>query len=64
MEEIQQIKGIGTHSTFGLKLVREVAREFLKEKIVDRPVHKSAQEIFDFLYHSMRDLKKEVFKVM
>lgn len=63
-EELKQIKGIGSHSVFGIKLVQEVAREFLKEKIADSPVYKSAKEIFDFLYHSMRDLKKETFKVI
>jgi len=44
--------------------VQEVARKFLKEKIVDKPVYKSSQEIFDYLYHSMRDRKKELFKVI
>lgn len=63
-EELQKINGIGPHSAFGIKLVQEVAREFLKEKIIARPVYKSAQEIFEYLYHSMRDLKKEVFKVL
>jgi len=63
-QELQQIEGIGPHSAFGIKLVREVAAEFLKQKIVDKPVYKSAKEIFDYLYHSMRDLKKEVFKVI
>jgi len=63
-EELQQIDGIGSHSAFGIKLVQEVAREFLKEKIIEQPIYKSSQEIFDFLYHSMRDLKKEVFKVI
>lgn len=63
-EELQQIPGIGPHNAFGIKLVQEVAREFLKEKIIDTPVYRSAQEIFDFLYHSMRDRKKELFKVL
>jgi len=63
-EELQQIKGIGSHSAFGIKLVREVAREFLKGKIIDKPYFKSSQEIFDYLYHAMRDLKKEIFKVI
>ena len=31
--ELQQIKGIGPHSAFGIKLVQEVAREFLKEQM-------------------------------
>jgi len=63
-EELQEIKGIGPHSAFGIKLVQEVARRFLKEKIIDKPVYTSAQEIFDYLYHSMRGLKKETFKVI
>jgi DNA repair protein RadC len=62
--ELQQIPGIGPHNSFGIKLVQEVAREFLKEKITDKPIYQSAQEIFDYLYHSLRDLKKEVFKVL
>ena len=63
-QELQQIDGIGPHSAFGIKLVQEVAREFLKEKIIDKPIYKSSQEVFDYLYHSMRDLKKELFKVI
>jgi DNA repair protein RadC len=63
-EELQKIEGIGAHNAFGIKLVQEVAREFLKEKIIDKPIYKSPQEIFDYLYHSMRDLKKEIFKVI
>ena len=61
--ELQQIEGIGAHSAFGIKLVQEVAREYLKAKILDKPFYKSSQEIFDYLYHSMRGLKKETFKV-
>jgi DNA repair protein RadC len=45
-------------------LVQAVAREFLKEKAIEKPVYTSSQEIFDYLYHSMRDLKKELFKVI
>ncbi len=64
LADLKQINGIGPHNAFGIKLVQEVAREFLKEKITAQPVFQSSQEIFDYLYHSMRDLKKEVFKVM
>ena len=63
-QELQQINGIGPRNAFGIKLVQEVAREFLKERVIDKPIYKSSQEIFDYLYHSMRDLKKEVFKVI
>jgi DNA repair protein RadC len=63
-EELQQINGIGAHSAFGVKLVQEVAREFLKARILDKPFYRSSQEVFDYLYHAMRGLKKEVFKVI
>ena len=63
-EELQEIMGIGPQSVFSLKLVQEVAREFLKEKILDQPIYTSAKQVFDYLYHSMRDLKKESFKVI
>ena len=64
VDELQDIKGIGPSNVFGIKLAQEVAREFLKEKILDEQFCKSSNEVFDYLFHSMRDLKKEVFKVM
>ncbi len=63
-EELQQISGIGAHSAFGIKLVQEVAREFLKARMLEKPFYKSSQEVFDYLYYAMRGLKKEVFKVL
>jgi DNA repair protein RadC len=62
--ELQQINGIGAHSAFGIKLVQEVAREFLKAKMMEKPFYRSSREVFDYLYHAMRGLKKEVFKVL
>ena len=62
--ELQKIKGITPYNTFVIKFVQEVAREFLKEQILNKPYCKSSKEVFDYLYHSMRDLKKETFKVM
>jgi DNA repair protein RadC len=63
-EELQQIAGIGAASAFGIKLVQEVAREFLKARILEKPFYRSSQEVFEYLYHAMRDLKKETFKVI
>ena len=63
-EDLQQVEGIGIHSTFGIKLVQEIAREYLKAKILEKPFYKSSREVFDYLYHSMRGLKKEIFKVI
>ena len=63
-EELSSIHGIGLHSAFGIKLVQEVAREFLKAKMLEQPFCSSSREVFDYLYHSMRGLRREVFKVL
>lgn len=64
VEELRKIKGIGPVNSLGIKIVHEIARVFLKEKMIETPVMDSAQEIFDYLYHAMRDLKHEIFKVL
>jgi DNA repair protein RadC len=63
-DELRQIKGITAHNVFVIKFMQEIAREFLKKQVLDKPYYRSSQKVFDYLYHSMRDLKKEVFKVM
>ncbi len=63
-DELQQIPGIGAHSVFGIRLVQEVARRFFKDRVIEKPVYTSSQDIFEYLYHSMRDIKKEVFKLI
>ena len=63
-DELQEIKGIGPSNIFGLKFAKEVADEYLKGRIVKRPIAKSSKEVFDYLRHSMSRLKREVFKVI
>jgi len=63
-EELQKIKGITAHNIFVIKFMQEIARKFLKEQVLDKPYCRSSGEVFDYLYHSMRDLKREIFKVM
>jgi len=63
-EELQQINGVSPYNAFVIKLVQELARQFLKEQILNKPYCKSSKEVFDYLFLSMRDLKKERFKVM
>ena len=63
-EELQEIKEIGPTHIFVIKFVQELTREFLKEQILNKPYCKSSKEVFDYLFHSMRDLSKERFKVM
>ena len=64
IEELQEIKGIGSHNVFGIKLIKEVAKESLKEKLSEKPLVTSSKDLFDYLYLSMRGLKMELFKVI
>jgi DNA repair protein RadC len=63
-DELQEIKGVGPHNVFGIKFVQAVATEFLKEKSLERPVCNSSQEIYDYFYLAMRDLRKEMIKAV
>jgi DNA repair protein RadC len=63
-DELQEIEGIGPRNIFGIKLVQEVSRRFLRERMMSRPVCHSSREVFDYLYHTLRDAKKEKFKAM
>jgi len=62
-EELQQ-SGLTFQSICALRLLHELPTEILKQKIIEQPVNTSSKEIFDYLYYSMRDLKREVFKVI
>ncbi len=62
--ELQEIEGIGPRNIFGIKFVQEVSRRFLREKMMSRPVCHSSREVFDYLYHTLRDAKNEKFKAI
>lgn len=63
-EDLQDIKGIGLKNIFGIQLVQEVSRRFLKDRMMNRPVCQSSKDVFEYLYHTLRDAKREKFKVM
>jgi DNA repair protein RadC len=62
--ELTKFQGLGPHNIFGLKLVREVSGRFLRDKMLSKPYGRSSKEVFDYLYLSLRDAKKEKFKVL
>ena len=63
-ETLAQIPGIGPKNLFGIRLVKAVADRYLKKKIVGKAVLNNSRELFDFLYHSMRDKTQECFKAV
>ena len=56
--------GIPLNCILGLKLVHELPAHVLRNRIMEQPVYRSSRELFDYLHYSMRDLNKEVFKVI
>ncbi|MGD2294382.1 MAG: DNA repair protein RadC [Candidatus Aminicenantes bacterium] len=63
-DELMEIKGIGPHNILCLKLIQEVSRQFLKAKMMASTYCRSSREVFDFLYHSLRDCRTEKFKAI
>ena len=64
-DELQEIKGIGPHNVFGIKLFQEISERYLKERIIGKKIQlKSSKKVHDYLFQSMQKDKKEIFKVM
>jgi DNA repair protein RadC len=62
--QLCEVEGIGPKNTFGIKLIRAVADRYLKDRMQQRPALSNSADLFDYLYHSMRDRSIEVFKVI
>jgi len=63
-EKLMEIEGLGEAKVAQIKAVHALAEEYLKEKMKSVSKVRNSKEVFDYLYLTMRDLKKEVFKVI
>ena len=63
-DQLQEIKGIGPINAFGIKIVKAVADRYLQKKLIGKDPIRSSKELFEYLYHSLRDKKREIFKVV
>jgi DNA repair protein RadC len=61
---LQEIRGIGPKNVFGIKFVHAVAERYLKKKLVKKDPIRSSRELFDYLYHTLRDKNREIFKAV
>ncbi|MFP3928665.1 MAG: RadC family protein, partial [Desulfobacteraceae bacterium] len=64
LEDLTKIPGVGRKNGLYLHLVHQVASRYLKDRAMERPFFDSSSAVFDFLFHTMRDLEREVFKVL
>lgn len=62
--ELQEIKGIGPMNLFGIKFIKAVSERYLEKKLLQKDPVNNSKELFDYLYHSMRDKTRECFKVI
>jgi DNA repair protein RadC len=64
IQKLTEVKGIGPKNALYLSLVHQVAGRYLRDKASQKPFFSSSRAVFDYLFHSMRDLKRELFKVL
>jgi DNA repair protein RadC len=62
--QLCEIDGIGPKNLFGIKLIPAVCERFLENRLMASTVLHNSQALFDYLYQSMRDKKREQFKVL
>jgi len=63
LDELRTIKGIGPNNAFGIKLIHQIARKFLRERMIGKQAFHSSDDVLDYLDHSMRSLDHEIFRI-
>lgn len=64
LNELKTIRGLGEKNVLYLKLIHEVAGRYLRDRAANASFFSSSKAVYEYLFHSMRDLKREVFKVL
>lgn len=62
--EIQKVKGVGPKNSFALSFIKGVANRYLKQRLNSKSYFRSSDDVIDYLTHSMRGLKIEIFTVI
>jgi DNA repair protein RadC len=62
--ELREIKGIGPRNLLGLKLIKAVADRYFEKKLISKNPINNSKELFDYLYLSIRDKRREYFKTV
>jgi len=64
LDELQRIKGIGLSNTFGIKLFQAISEQYAKEKIPEKILLISPQEVANYLRERLGKEKKEHFLIL
>ncbi|NQT30449.1 MAG: DNA repair protein RadC [Candidatus Saganbacteria bacterium] len=63
-DDLIKIKGLGQAKVAKLKAILELSKRYLEESLKPKLCLDSSELVFNFLYHTMRDLDYEIFKVI
>ncbi|MDJ0810486.1 MAG: DNA repair protein RadC [Desulfobacterales bacterium] len=62
--ELCEVAGIGPRNLLGLKLIPAVCERYLAQRVQGQVPLNNSRDLFDYLYQSMRDKKREQFKAV
>ncbi|MDI6795065.1 MAG: DNA repair protein RadC [bacterium] len=64
LEELEAIRGMGPNTAIFIRLLKEVATEYLRVPIIGKNYLNSLQDVLNYCHHSMSGLRDEVFQVI
>ena len=62
--ELRKVKGLGEAKTASFLAAFEIAKRQLREELTGKNFIRDPESVIDYLYASLRDKKREVFKVL
>ena len=63
-DDLQTVDGVGPKNSFAISFIKAVADRYLRDRLKQRSYLKSSKDVTDYLLHSMRGLRIEVFTVI
>ncbi len=61
---LEKVKGVGAKNSFAIRFIHAAASHYLQDRLRGKEYIHSSAEVIRYLSHSMRGLKREVFKVV
>jgi DNA repair protein RadC len=59
-----EVPGIGPKNLFGIKLIKASADRYLEKRLIYKDPLKNSRELFEYLYHKLRDRRRECFNAL
>ncbi len=63
-DELLSVEGIGPKNMFGIKLIKAVSDRFLEKKLLGKELIQNSQDLYNYLYQTLRDKTQECFSVI